>query len=79
VLAVEFRYNPQRSDCKGSTPLSWHLTPREKSCIEDALTDSGSELTDAKTCVDAFLVGRAYEMANKCKLRAEDEPRIYQR
>lgn len=76
VLAVEFRYNPKPSDCKGSPPLSWHLTPRERSCIEDAWSTEDAELTNAKACVAAFLSGRTGDVASTCKLPVERGPSV---
>lgn len=66
VMAVEFRYNPQSKDCRGDPPLSWHLTERERGCIDEAWTESVSNLSSAQTCVAKFLSGS--DDLSECKL-----------
>lgn len=50
VYTVDYRYSPTDSACKGSPPLSWHLTFREKSCIQTAWDDLAHD-----SCVTTFL------------------------
>jgi len=79
VFAVEFQYNPDAGPCVGGTPLSWHLTPRERDCIDAAWTGSkGDEIGKSKACVAAFLAGqKTQEILSRCKLPAESDPREY--
>lgn len=75
VSAVEFQYNPAASSCEGSAPLSWHLTPRERACIDSAWMESKEgAVANAKACVSAFLSGDKEETSRYCKLPAEPAP-----
>jgi hypothetical protein len=50
---VEFRFSPHNPDCKATPPLSWHLSPNEKSCIQTAWAEN--PVQDALNRVKSFL------------------------